>query len=106
MMAQKKTKAISDVLKETMKKLSSPSRPSEEDISALWGAAAGSDAARHSKPVAIKRSELIVEVDSSGWLYELTLRKKAALKNLEGKLGKKNLKNIRLRIGDMGSGIL
>ena len=100
-MATRKEKAIGDVLKETLKKLISPSRPSEEGVAVLWGVAAGCDAGKHSKPIGIKKSELIVNVDSSSWLYEMTLRKKAILKGLEGKFGKKVIKNIRFRIGEI-----
>ncbi len=100
-MATRKEKAIGDVLKETLKKLVSPSRPSEEGVLLLWEAAAGAAAAKHSKPVTIKKSELVVSVDGSSWLYELTMRKKAILKGLEGKFGKKVIKNIRFRIGEI-----
>lgn len=100
-MASKKEKLIGDVLKETLKKLVSPSRPSAEGVAILWGVAAGNNAAKHSKPVAIKKSELLVNVDSSSWLYEMTMRKKAILKGLEGKFGKKVIKNIRFRIGEL-----
>lgn len=100
-MAARKEQAIGDVLKETLKKLISPSRPSEEGVLILWSAAAGADAAKHSKPITIKKSELLVNVDGSSWLYELTLRKKAILKGLEGKFGKKVIKNIRFRIGEI-----
>jgi len=100
-MATRKEKAIGDVLKETLKKLVSPSRPSEEGVLILWEAAAGTAAAKHSKPIDIKKSELIVSVDSSSWLYEMTMRKKAILKSLEGKFGKKVIKNIRFRIGEI-----
>lgn len=100
-MGKSKEKTIKDVLKETLKKLASPSRPSAEAVAALWEAAAGSGAAKHSKPVAVKRSELLVNVDSSSWLYEMTLKKKAILKGLEGKFGKKVIKNIRFRIGEI-----
>ena len=100
-MVIKKEKAIGDVLKETLKKLISPSRPSEEGVLLLWRAAAGAGAAKHSKPIAIKKSELMINVDSSSWLYELTLRKRTILKGLEGKFGKKVIKNIRFRIGEI-----
>jgi predicted nucleic acid-binding Zn ribbon protein len=43
----------------------------------------------------------VVDVDGSAWLYELTLRKKMILGKLAGKFGKKDLKNIRFRIGDI-----
>lgn len=100
-MVMRKEKAIGDVLKETMKKLVSPSRPSEEGVLVLWKAAVGANAAKHSKPVAINKSELVVSVDGSSWLYELTMKKKAILKELEGKFGKKVIKNIRFRIGEI-----
>jgi predicted nucleic acid-binding Zn ribbon protein len=100
-MVSEKGSAIGDVLKKTMKKLVSPSKPSEEAVRFLWGDAVGAAAAKHSNPVAIKRSELVVDVDGSSWLYELTLKKKTILKALDGKFGKKKIKNLRFRIGEL-----
>lgn len=100
-MAVKKEKAIGDILKATLKKLVSPSRPSAEGVRILWEEAAGEAAAKHSRPVTMKRSELLVDVDGSAWLYELTMKKKQLLKGLEGKFGKKSIKNIRFRIGEL-----
>ena len=100
-MVAKKSGAIGDLLKDVMKKLASPSKPSIETMLAIWVEAAGAAGAKHSRPVAIRKSELIVNVDGSSWLYELTLKKKDILKNMEGKLGKKPLNNIRYRIGDI-----
>jgi len=100
-MAVKKNTAIGDLLKDAMKNLASPSRPSIEAMLIIWEDAAGVAGAKHSRPVAIKRSELVVNVDGSSWLYELTLKKRDILKKMEGKFGKKPLKNIRYRIGDI-----
>ncbi|MFA5146496.1 MAG: DciA family protein [Candidatus Omnitrophota bacterium] len=73
----------------------------EEDIRAAWRRAAGRKAACHTRPVAIRRAELVVNVDDSGWLYELTLKKKDILKKLSVKLKKKKIRNVRFRIGDV-----
>jgi len=80
----------------------------EEKIAALWKAVAGARAARHSRPVRLKQSQMIVLVDGSSWLYELTLRRKVIIERLGKKLskltgGKSALKDIRFRIGELDS---
>lgn len=100
-MVSRKSAALGDLLKDALKKLASPSKPSIEAMLAIWEEAVGGAGAKHSRPVAIRKSELIVNVDGSSWLYELTLKKKDILKNMEGKLGKKSLSNIRYRIGEI-----
>jgi len=96
----KKQRSIGDLLKDVIKDLGKPSRLSEEDMMGAWKDAAGEAAARHTRPVSFRKSSLIVNVDGSSWLYELTLKKKDILQRLEGRLKGKKLKDIRFRIGD------
>jgi predicted nucleic acid-binding Zn ribbon protein len=96
----KKQKSIGDLIKDVIKDLGKTSRLSEEDMMGAWKDAAGEAAARHTRPVSFRKSSLIVNVDGSSWLYELTLKKKEILKKLEGRLKGKKLKDIRFRIGD------
>jgi predicted nucleic acid-binding Zn ribbon protein len=49
---------------------------------------------KHVKCVALHSGVLTVNVDSSAWLYQLSLKK-------EGLLKKSGLKNIRFRIGEI-----
>lgn len=53
----------------------------------------------HTKPVALKNRTLIIHVDESGWLYELTLHKVQILKKLQERAGECLVRDIKLRIG-------
>ncbi|MDD5436193.1 MAG: DUF721 domain-containing protein [Candidatus Omnitrophica bacterium] len=104
-MAAKKEKPrdglIEKILKDVIKNLKSKKRVSEEDILKAWKEAAGEKAATHTKPVSIRRSVLTVNVDDSGWLYELAIKKAELVKKLEAGLGGKKIKGLRLRIGEI-----
>ena len=96
-----KQKSIENIVKEIIKDLSGKGRVSEEEIGRAWEEAAGHKAAAHTKPVLIKKSVLTVNVDNSGWLYELTIKKGKLLSKLDGKIRGKQLKGLRFRIGEI-----
>ena len=96
-----KPKTIDSILKDVIKKLSGKNRITAEEMARVWEQAAGERAAAHTKPVSIKKSVLTINVDDSGWLYELTIKKKDLLKKMEGKTGSKQLKGLRFRIGEI-----
>lgn len=73
----------------------------EEEIRSAWGVVVGQKAARHSMPHSFVGSRLIVHVDDSSWLYELTTQKKYILNHLSSELKGKRLKDITFRIGDL-----
>jgi predicted nucleic acid-binding Zn ribbon protein len=102
-MKRKKTSSgpIGNIVKDVIKSLSGKGRVSEEEINDAWRKACGDKAAGHTKPVSIKKSVLTVNVDGSGWLYELTIKKKKLLEKLDGKIRGKNLKVLRFRIGEI-----
>lgn len=73
------------------------------DLMAAWKKAAGAKASRRSRPIRMDRGRLLVNTDNSGWLYELTLKKKEILKRLNCAIkGRKKVREIRFRIGDAG----
>jgi predicted nucleic acid-binding Zn ribbon protein len=94
-------KPLEGVLKNVIKNLGGKERLSEEEIAAAWAEAAGGDAAKHSRPVSFRGGTVFVNVDRSGWLYEITTRKKEILGVLESRLKGRKVKDIRLRIGDI-----
>ncbi|MFA5143186.1 MAG: DUF721 domain-containing protein [Candidatus Omnitrophota bacterium] len=94
-------KTIGDIVKKVIKTLRSKKGVTEEEIVKAWGEAVGRQAAGHTRPVSVRRSVLMVNVDDSGWLYELTTKKRDILKKLEGRMGAKPLKGLRLRIGEI-----
>lgn len=94
-------KPLAEALKNVIKDLSGKARLGEEEIAEAWNASVGADAARHSRPVSLNKGTIAVNVDSSGWLYELTVKKKDILKQLEAALKGKKIIDIRLRIGEV-----
>lgn len=91
---------FSQLVGKVIEGLSGKERVGEEEIERAWRKAAGPAAAKHSTPVSFKKASLIVNVASSSWLYELTVRKKAILKILEEELKGKKIKELRFRIGE------
>lgn len=96
-----KETTIDKIVKNVIENLSGKGRISEEEIAQIWREAVGEKMARHTRPVSIRKSVLLVNVDGSGWLYELTVKKRDILKKLEGKFKGKQLKGLRFRIGEI-----
>jgi len=59
----------------------------EEPIRRDWAQTDGSDAARRSRPIALRQGTLQVSVDNSPWLQELTLRTAAITAKLHERHG-------------------
>lgn len=93
----KEKNPIEDIVKKIIGRLGGEEKPKAEEIGARWEKAVGSAAVAHTKPVALKKATLIVNVDQSSWLYELTLRKKEILSRMDGK----KIRDIRFRIGEI-----
>jgi hypothetical protein len=75
-------------------------RITEEEIKTLWTAVAGRGASRHSRPVSLRKGRLVVMVEDSSLLYELTLRKREILNRLISGL-KGKIDDIQFRIGEV-----
>jgi predicted nucleic acid-binding Zn ribbon protein len=105
MAGQNDTLPIGDIVKKVILGLSEDSakrqRISEEEIKGLWRKAAGSFASRKSHPTSLRKGKLIVAVDNSSVLYDLTLRKREALKLLTEVSGGR-VTEIQFRIGETG----
>ena len=99
-MSKTQEKQLGDILKDVIKDLKDKKDLiTEEEVRGVWGKAVGKKAAKHTKPISLRKATLNVMVDGSSWLYELTMEKKVILKKLEGKLRGKKIKEIRFRIG-------
>jgi predicted nucleic acid-binding Zn ribbon protein len=97
----KRKDLIGAIVDKVIKKLGPSKRLSEEEMTEAWKMAAGEAAATHSRPVGFRRSSMIVNVDESGWLYELTLDKRGIITRLKDSLKDRKLKDIRFRIGEV-----
>ena len=98
---KKDSKPLEGMLTGIIKDLGTKERFGEEEIAALWADVAGEKAARHTRPVSLKKGSLVVNVDGSSWLYELSVHKGEILKKIEEKFKGRKIKEIRLRIGDI-----
>ena len=100
-MTDAKKNPLEDLVKSIIGNFGGKGKLTEEEIRGTWGAVVGEKAAKHSRPRSFQEGRLIVHVDDSSWLYELTTRKKYILKDLSAELKGKKLKEITLRIGDL-----
>ena len=60
----------------------------------------GEEAARHSWPHRLMGGRLLVEVENSGWMYTLNLKKPQLLEGLMELLGAARVKGLGFRIGE------
>jgi predicted nucleic acid-binding Zn ribbon protein len=97
---KKNAESVGVVLKSIFEKLEAQGKTTQEDIETAWKIAAGSDAARHTKTADLKKTVLLVRVDSPAWMQELTLRKRNVLKELKRQLGKDTISEIHFKIGE------
>lgn len=70
-------------------------------IDRAWKETIDSTFRKHARPVHLRKGVLLINVDSPGWLYEISLNKERMLNKLTAKLGEATLKEIRLRIGEI-----
>ena len=88
---------IKDIVKTVITGLSPNKRKSQEGIFEIWQDVLGNKAAKHTKIMGIKNAKLMVNVDSSVWLFQLHLRRSRLLKKLRGIMN--GLEGINFRIG-------
>nr|MBU1327912.1 DUF721 domain-containing protein [Candidatus Omnitrophota bacterium] len=92
---------IRNIISQVIKKLDTKTHGQRGEIVQAWQDAIESKAIAHTKPVAIKKNILTIEVDSSTWLYMLSLKKKNTLLKMQKTLGKEKIKDIRFRMGEI-----
>jgi len=97
----RKAQRIDGVVASIIEKLDKQARPGSEEIEAIWKKTAGEKAARHTRPASLRKKCLVVNVEGSAWLYELTLRKNEILAGLREKLGGDKVNKIQFRIGEI-----
>ncbi len=100
MAAKSKISPIGEIIQNVFTKLEGTANPFQEDIESLWKELVGQDGFRHSRPVAIRKKTLNVLVDNSGWMQELSMRKRGILKGLKRKLGRDRISEINFKIGE------
>ena len=92
---------IGEVLKNVFHQIEREQKPSHEEMEKYWEECAGEAALRHSKPFDFQKKVLVVRVDSSVWMQELTMQKRKILKGLQRTLGKDRISEIHFKIGEL-----
>lgn len=96
-----KPEEIGGIINQIIKKLDTKTHGAKEEIVAAWHKAVEPGAAGHTKPVAIKKNILTIEVDSSTWLYVLSLKKRSILGAMKKTLGDTKIEDLRFRMGEI-----
>lgn len=78
-------------------------RVDQETMQELWRRLAGEEAAAHSWPRRLVRRRVLVEVDSSGWMHALWLRRAFLLEGLIECLGARRVRDLGFRIGEQAN---
>ena len=101
----KKTKTsapapVTQLLSGLLFKMQSEGRPSLEEVTEVWKQLAGERAAAASWPRRLNRRRLVVEVENSGWMHELRMKKLQLQEGLIEMIGAGRVKELSFRIGD------
>ena len=91
---------IGEVIQGLFERMEKERGLSREDIDGTWKELVGEKGFGHSKPASLRKGVLLVRVDSSAWLQDLVMRKRALLKGLKRVLGKDRISEIHVRIGE------
>lgn len=83
-----------------MKGLYTEPRPFKEAIDQVWARLVGKEVAQHSWPRSLSRGRLLVEVENSGYLFTLSLKKNELLQGLIELLGANRVRSLSFRMGE------
>ncbi len=64
-----------------------------------WKEVVGENIKKHTHPLRVRKGNLFIVVDNSGWLAQITYFKKKIISELNQKQGKEVIKDIYLRLG-------
>ena len=95
--------AVRDLLTPFLAQVTATSRPSAEEVARRWRQLVGAQAARHSQPTSLRGGELRVAVDTSAWLWNLSLQRPTLVRALQAAWGPEAVTVIRLRMRSPGA---
>ena len=98
---KKRPERIDGLVKDLIKKLDERSIPTSDAVIKAWGEIVGRKARVHTKPTSLRKKKLVINVDGSTWLYELTLKKDDLIRALKKRLGEDKIQEIQFRIGEL-----
>jgi len=90
---------VKDILDGLLSCLGIESKIKQMSVLKSWPDVVGKRISKHSCPVAIRKGNLFVNVDSSGWLAQLSHFKEKIILEFNQRQGEEIVKNIYFRIG-------
>lgn len=75
-----------------------------EEVASVWKRLAGEEAAQHSWPRKLTRGMLTIEVENSGWMHVLGMKKGELLEGWIELMGVARVKGLSFRIGERPDG--
>ena len=95
---RRKTLPIADILPRILEKIERKSGGKLPVIVVEWVEIVGEEVARHTEPVSMNNKRLIVEVDDSVWMAELSrFHRKRMVEAVNNKFGKEIIRDIIFR---------
>ncbi|MFQ6066569.1 MAG: DUF721 domain-containing protein [bacterium] len=92
---------VGEILERVFNKLNIDKKLKEMKALKLWEEVTGEKISRHTLPLFVRKGNLFVRVDSSGWLTQLTYLKHEIISRLNQRLGESSIKNIYFRLGEI-----
>ncbi len=88
---------IKDILPGVIEKITGQKQGESQKIEKVWQEAIGKEACRHTKIDGINNGMMNILVDSSAWLFQMSLKKKSILGKIQKELS--HIKKISFKIG-------
>ena len=88
---------IKDIIKTVVGKISSQRASGQKDIVSVWENILKKKERTHAKISGLKEGQLMVNIDSSAWLYQFNIKKKKILEEIQKEIPE--VQKIYFRIG-------
>ena len=88
---------IKEIISQVIANMAAGKPETQEKIKRIWENAFDANTRKHTSIVGLQKGRLIVHVDSPAWLFQMNLKKRAALEKLKN--GIPELSHIYFKIG-------
>jgi len=92
---------VNEVLARVFSRRGIVKKMKEMRVLRLWTEVVGEEIDKHTYPFTVRKGKLFVRVDSSGWLAQLTYLKDKIILEFNKKQGRKTIKDIYFRLGEI-----
>jgi len=93
--------SVPEVLKRVLVRRGMERRIKELWILPQWREIVGEKISKHTQPITVKKGNLFVRVDSSGWLTQLTYLKEKIISQINQREASNLIKNIYFHLGEI-----